>query len=112
MENISFEEKGDKIIVRARGEWTLGNIKDIELTFNSMLGKKPGVIAVDCKELIGVDSTAIASLVKILRKSKELDVKLLFFDLSSNIMHTFELMTLNKFFTIMTRQKFEKEFGV
>jgi anti-anti-sigma factor len=111
MENISFEEKGDKIIVRARGEWTLGNIKDIELTFNSMLGKKPGVIAVDCKELIGVDSTAIASLVKILRKSKELDVKLLFFDLSSNIMHTFELMTLNKFFTIMTRQKFEKEFG-
>jgi anti-anti-sigma factor len=111
MENISFEEKGDKIIVRARGEWTLGNIKDIELTFNSILGKKPGVIAVDCKELIGVDSTAIASLVKILRKSKELDVKLLFFDLSSNIMHTFELMTLNKFFTIMTRQKFEKEFG-
>ena len=111
MENISFEEKGGKTIVHARGEWTLGNIKDIELAFNSMLGKKPGVIAVDCKELVGVDSTAIASLVKILRKSKELDVKLVFFDLSSNIMHTFELMTLNKFFTIMTRQKFEKAFG-
>jgi anti-anti-sigma factor len=111
MENISFEEKGGKIIVRARGEWTLGNIKDIELVFNSILGKKPGVIAVDCKELIGVDSTAIASLVKILRKSKELGIKLVFFELSSNITHTFELMTLNKFFTIMTRQKFENEYG-
>jgi anti-anti-sigma regulatory factor len=78
---------------------------------NTMLGKKPAVIAVDCKDLVGVDSTAIASLVKILRKSKEYGVKLVFFDLSSNIMHTFELMTLNKFFTIMTRQKFEKEFA-
>lgn len=111
MENISFEEKGDTIIVRARGEWTLGNIKDIELVFKSILDKKPGMIAVDCKDLIGVDSTAIASMVKLLRKSKELNVRLVFFDLSSNIMHTFELMTLNKFFTIMTKQKFEKEFG-
>jgi anti-anti-sigma factor len=111
MENISFEEKSEKIIVRARGEWTLGNIKDIELAFSNMLGKKPTLIALDCKDLIGVDSTAIASLVKILRKCKELNIRLVFFDLSSNIMHTFELMTLNKFFTIMTRQKFEKEFG-
>src|SRR3990172_2442885 len=112
MENISFEEKGEITIARARGEWTLGNIKDIELAFSSMLGKKPGLIALDCKELIGVDSTAIATLVKILGKCKELNIKLVFFDLSSNIMHTFELMTLNKFFTIMTKQKFEKEFGV
>jgi anti-anti-sigma factor len=111
MENISFEEKGQKIIVRARGEWTLGNIKDIELGFSNMLAKRPGLIALDCKELVGVDSTAIATLVKILRKSKELNIKLIFFDLSSNITHTFELMTLNKFFTIMSRQKFEKEFG-
>ncbi|HOT45400.1 MAG TPA: STAS domain-containing protein [Spirochaetota bacterium] len=111
MENISFEEKGNKIVVTASGEWNLGNIKDMEVVFTEILAKKPGMIAINCKNLNGVDSTAIASLVKILRKTKEMNIKLIFFDLSPNIYHTFELMTLNKFFTIMTRQRFDEEFG-
>jgi len=31
--------------------------------------------------------------------------------LSLNIQNTFNLMTLNKFFTIMTRERFDEEFG-
>ncbi len=111
MENISYIEKGGKIIVTAIGEWNLGNIKEMEVVFTDILAKKPDMIAINCKDLIGVDSTAIASLVKILRKTKELNIKLIFFDLSQNIYHTFELMTLNKFFTIMTKSRFEEEFG-
>ena len=112
MENISFEERGNKIIVSAWGEWNLGNIKDMEIVFSAILDKKPAMIAINCKNLIGVDSTAIASLVKILRKTKEMNIKLIFFDLSPTIQHTFELMTLNKFFTIMTKNRFDEEFGV
>ncbi len=111
MENISYQEKGNRITVTARGEWNLANIKEMEQAFSDMLAKKPGLIAIDCSELIGVDSTAIATLVKILRKSKETDIKLIFFDLSPGIQHTFELMTLNKFFTIMTGERFREEFG-
>ena len=112
MPNISYQEKGNKIKVTARGEWNLANIKEMEQAFSEMLEKKPGLIAINCKDLIGVDSTAIATLVKILRKSKESNIKLIFFDLSPSIQHTFELMTLNKFFTIMTGERFEEEFGV
>ena len=111
MESIYYDEHGKNIIVHARGEWNLSNIKDMELTFSEVLDKKPGLIAIDCKDLSGIDSTAIASLVKILRRSKEFNIKLIFFDLNPNIQHTFKLMTLNKFFTIMTRQRFEEEFG-
>jgi anti-anti-sigma factor len=111
MDNISYEEKGSKIIIAARGEWNLGNIKDMERTFTEILEKKPSLIAINCSELMGVDSTAIASLVKILRKTKEINIKLIFFDLSPHIHHTFELMTLNKFFTIMTRDRFVEELG-
>jgi len=42
MENISFEEKGNKIVVTASGEWNLGNIKDMEVVFTEILAKKPG----------------------------------------------------------------------
>lgn len=111
MENISYEERGNKIIVAASGEWNLGNIKEMEVVFTAILNKKPAMIAINCKNLMGVDSTAIASLVKILRKTKEMNTKLIFFDLSANIHHTFELMTLNKFFTIMTKDRFDEEFG-
>jgi anti-anti-sigma factor len=111
METISYESSGNKIIVSARGEWNLGNIKEMEQTFSQILDKKPGMIVINCSELTGVDSTAIASLVKILRKTKEINIKLIFVDLSPNIQHTFELMTLNKFFTIMTKERFEQELG-
>ncbi|MBP7737943.1 MAG: STAS domain-containing protein [Spirochaetes bacterium] len=111
MDNISFEAKKNNIIVHASGEWNLGNIKEMEVVFTEILAKKPGMIAINCKNLNGVDSTAIASLVKILRKTKEMNIKLIFFDLSPNIYHTFELMTLNKFFTIMTKSRFDEEFG-
>jgi anti-anti-sigma factor len=111
MENISYQVKGNKIIVKARGEWNLANIKEMEHAFSETLAKNPGLIAIDCRDLVGVDSTAIATMVKILRKSKELNIKLIFFDLSASIQHTFELMTLTKFFTIMTRERFSEEFG-
>ncbi|MBN1497185.1 MAG: STAS domain-containing protein [Spirochaetes bacterium] len=111
MENISYQEKGDRILVTARGEWNLANIKEMEQAFSEILMKKPAIIAINCRDLAGVDSTAIATLVKTLRKSKETNIKLIFYDLSPSIQHTFELMTLNKFFTIMTRDRFEEEFG-
>ncbi|OHD63153.1 MAG: hypothetical protein A2176_11440 [Spirochaetes bacterium RBG_13_51_14] len=111
MDTITFTEKEDTIIIHASGDWNIGNIKEMESVFSVILNKKPSLIALDCSSLIGVDSTAIASLVKILRKSRELNIKLIFYDLSSTIQHTFELMTLNKFFTIMTKQRFMEEFG-
>ena len=111
MDIITFEEKENILIVHARSDWNIGNIKDVEAVFTMLIDKKPGTLAINCKELVSVDSTAIASLVKILRKTREQGIRLVFFDLSKNIQNTFNLMTLNKFFTIMTLEKFDQEFG-
>lgn len=111
MDNISYTEKGNKIIINASGEWNIGNIQEMESMLNEILGRRPELIAIKCSDLTGLDSTAIASLVKFLRKTKEVDIRLLFYDLSPSIQHTFDLMTLNKFFTIMSKEKFEEEFG-
>ncbi|TFH39201.1 MAG: anti-sigma factor antagonist [Chrysiogenales bacterium] len=111
MDATNFEELNGKIIVYARGDWNLGNIREIESLFGEILEKNPSIIAINCKELDALDSTAIASFVKLLRKSREYDINLIFYDLNLNIKHTFELMTLDKFFTILSREKFEQEFG-
>jgi anti-anti-sigma factor len=111
MDLITFEEKGPLTIVHGRSDWNLGNIKDVEAVFSMLIDKKPETIAINCKDLVSVDSTAIATMVKILRKTRELSIRLVFYDLSLNIQNTFNLMTLNKFFTIMSLERFEQEFG-
>lgn len=111
MENISYTEKGNKIIINASGEWNIGNIQEMESVLSEILNMRPELIAIKCSGLTGLDSTAIASLVKFLRKTKEFNTRLIFYDLSPSIQHTFDLMTLNKFFTIMSKDKFEEEFG-
>ena len=111
MDLITFEEKGPLTIVHGRSDWNLGNIKDVEAVFSMLIEKKPETIAINCKDLVSVDSTAIATMVKILRKTRELSIRLVFYDLSLNIQNTFNLMTLNKFFTIMSLERFEQEFG-
>lgn len=112
MDLITFEEKGPLTIVHGRGDWNLGNIKDVEAVFSMLIDNKPQTIAINCKELVSVDSTAIATMVKILRKTREQATRLVFYDLSLNIQNTFNLMTLNKFFTIMNKERFEEEFGL
>ncbi|MBN2078839.1 MAG: STAS domain-containing protein [Spirochaetes bacterium] len=111
MEDTTYTEREGKIIIHARGEWHLGNIREIETMMNAILEKNPSLIGINCKDLTAIDSTAIASFVKLLRKSKEQDIKLIFFDLNPHIQHTFQLMTLDKFFTTLSRETFEKEFG-
>ncbi|MBN2159824.1 MAG: STAS domain-containing protein [Spirochaetes bacterium] len=111
MENISYTKQGNKIIINASGEWNIGNIQEMESVLSEILNMRPELIAIRCSDLAGLDSTAIASLVKFLRKTKEFNTRLIFFDLSPAIQHTFDLMTLNKFFTIMSGEKFEEEFG-
>lgn len=112
MAETSYTEREGTIIIHARGEWHLGNIREIEALMNSILEKKPSLIGINCRDLTAIDSTAIASLVKLLRKSREQGINLVFFDLNPHILHTFQLMTLDKFFTTLSRERFEREFGI
>ena len=111
MDGTSYTERDGKVIIHARGDWHLGNIREIDSMMNAVLEKAPSLIGIDCRDLNAIDSTAIASFVKLLRKSKEDGINLIFFDLNPHIQHTFQLMTLDKFFTTLSRETFEKEFG-
>lgn len=109
MYNISFEKKDGMIIANPRGNININNINHLESSFNSIIANEPSFIAINCVELASIDSSAVASLVKILGKAMAKNIKLVFYDINPTIMKTFEIMKLDKFFTILTKEKFEEE---
>ncbi|MBN1501055.1 MAG: STAS domain-containing protein, partial [Spirochaetes bacterium] len=81
-----------------------------EELWHSLVEKKPAVIAIDCKELEYIDSSAIGTLVKFLNNAMSKKVKLIFFDLNKAIQNIFKTARLDNFFTIITRDELEKEY--
>jgi len=69
------------------------------------------VIAINCKELEYIDSSAIGTLVKFLNNATSKGIKLQFFDLNPSIQNIFKTARLDNFFTITTRENLEKDFS-
>lgn len=110
MINISVDDKKEIIIIKISGEFYIENIQKVESVWNEQVEKAPGAIAIDCTELVYIDSSAIGTLVKFLNSTMSRNIKLVFLDLSPSIQQIFRTARLNNFFTITSREKFEKEF--
>ncbi len=74
--------------------------------------RKPATIGVDCFEVDDFDSSALAALISIFTYSKTKKIKMILFNLSYVVEKvldgTFQGKRLNKFFSTMTRDEFEK----
>lgn len=110
MINISVDDRKEIIIIKISGEFYIENIQRVENTWNEQVQKEPGTIAIDCSDLLYIDSSAIGTLVKFLNSTMSRNIKLVFFDLNPSIQQIFKTARLNNFFTITSREKFEKEF--
>lgn len=108
---ITYTENKGVIVVRLSGDMNISTLDNAESILSSLLTKQPVVIALDCGELNSIDSTIVSIFVKFLSKAKAGNVKLIFFDLRQTIKHTFDVMQLNRFFTIISRKRFEEEYG-
>jgi anti-anti-sigma factor len=101
----------EKIKVMALdGEFFLGDVRRVEEKWDELVSTGPEVMAIDCKELKFVDSSAIGTLVKFLNNANAHSYKLIFFDLRESIIKIFEKAKLNKVFTIITRDGFKEEY--
>ena len=110
MINISVDDRKKIIIIKISGEFYIENIQKVESIWNEQVEKGPGTIAIDCSELMYIDSSAIGTLVKFLNSTMSRNIKLVFFDLNPSIQQIFRTARLNNFFTITSREKFEKDF--
>ena len=112
MSNVGVEEKGDIIIAHLNGDLYIENMKDAENVLNELVSKRPRVLAMNCKNLDYIDSSAIAALVKLVRNAMSKNIELLFYDLNSSIQQIFQTVNLDRFFTITTREKFEEKYNL
>ena len=107
MVNFDVEEKGKVIIMHVVGTLYMENIRTAESIWNDQIKKNPDVIALNCKKLSQVDSTAIGTLVKFFNSAMTRDIRLVFIDLNSSIQRLFETAQLHRFFSLTTQKKFD-----
>jgi anti-sigma B factor antagonist len=107
---IHVDDLGKVKIIKIQGEFFLQFVRPVEEAWNSLITKGAEVIAIDCGELVFLDSSAIGTLVKLLNYANTHNIKLIFFDLSDSIVRIFNKAKLNKIFTILTRDAFEKSY--
>ena len=105
---IDVEDRGKVKIIKIKGEFFLQFIRSVEEAWNGLVATGAECIAIDCGELVFLDSSAIGTLVKLLNYANTHNIKLIFFDLNEPIIRIFSKAKLNKIFTILTRDDFEK----
>ncbi len=110
MLKLSVENIKKITILNIQGELFFGNIDELEELWEEQVLKKPSVIAVNCKNLISVDSTVVGYFVKFLKFSLNNKFELVFFDLNNQVKKLFLTARLDKFFKITTRNKIETDY--
>ena len=67
--DIKLEELANVTIINVKGEFHVGNVGKFEEVWHAQVEKKPKAIAINCKELEYIDSSAIGTLVKFLNNA-------------------------------------------
>ncbi len=112
MIDIGIEERERIIILVFTGEFYIDNLPEVERVWRDAVYKKPRLIAMNCQGITHIDSTAISTLVKFLNEAMTKNIRLIFYDLNPSVQRLFEVARLHRFFTITTRERFEKKFCV
>ncbi|MBN1497835.1 MAG: STAS domain-containing protein [Spirochaetes bacterium] len=110
MVSISCEHHGAVTIMSIDGEFYIESIEKAEKIWDEQLARHPRVIAINCRNIKYIDSSAVGILVKFLNSAMKIKTELVFFDLSEIIFNVFKTAKLSKFFKIMTRTQFEMEY--
>lgn len=110
MIEIGIEERGRVIVLVFKGEFYIDNLHEVEKAWRDVIYKKPRLIAIDCRGITHIDSTAISTLVKFLNEAMTKNIRLIFYDLNPSVQRLFEVARLHRFFTITTRERFESKF--
>lgn len=107
---LEVQELENIVIIQVIGDFHIGNVNNFEELWHEQIEKKPKTIAINCKELNYIDSSAIGTLVKFLNNAMSKQIKLVFFDLNDAIQNIFKNARLDKFFNIITKKELESKY--
>ncbi len=110
MIDIETEQKGDITIITIRGEFFLESVERAEKVWNETVAGEPKVVAINCKKIKFIDSSAIGILVKFLNSAMKQKIDLVFYDLNESLYTVFKTAKLENFFTLLTKEEFESKY--
>ncbi len=103
--------KKDKILyLTIDGDFCIGNVVSFEDQWEKITEAGPEVIAVNCRDIVFIDSTALGTLVQFMKFLMNKKIQLVFFDLSIAVDTLFKATQLNRFFKITTIEKLELDY--
>lgn len=110
MLSVSVNQLQDVVVIDLAGEFDIDVIRNVEKAWNEALEKNPNVIGFNCKELTFIDSSALGTLVKFMNSATNRKITLTLFNVSPSVITIFKTSRLDKFFSINSKEDFEKKF--
>lgn len=107
MINLNIEQIGNIIIIHLAGSFNIENLSRVESVWMEQINRNPRIIALDCGELEGLDSSAIGTIVKFFNYAMNRDIQLMFYDLKPIMQKLFSTARLTRYFNIITKKEFE-----
>lgn len=108
--NADVEDRERVIIIHLSDMLIFQNVQDIESLWGLQLEKKQRTIAIDFERLITIDLNAISFLVKFVKSAIFRDREVLFYNINPTVHELLALAGLDKFFDILTKERFSERY--
>ncbi|HPS58112.1 MAG TPA: STAS domain-containing protein [Spirochaetota bacterium] len=109
---VQIRQKGNVVTVSLPKYFYIGNITEIEESWEKLLGMSPAIIGFDCTQLEFIDSSAIGTLVKFFNSSVKNNIEMYVYGLRDELLKIFDTTKINRVMTVMTTEDFQNKFLV
>ncbi len=107
---VEIKQKGDVVMISLPKYFYIGNIIEIEESWDKLLLMNPVVIGFDCAQLEFIDSSAIGTLVKFFNSSVKNNIEMYVYGLRDELLKIFDTTKINRVMTVMTTESFKNKF--
>jgi anti-sigma B factor antagonist len=107
---VEINHKGKVVIITLPKYFYIGNIIEVEQSWENILKKEPSVIGFDCEKLEFIDSSAIGTLVKFFNSSVKNNIEMYVFGLKNELIKIFDTTKINRVMSVINKSEFEERF--
>lgn len=95
-----YNEKDNSWLISVVGEIDIFNSQDFKTTLFKLIDEKEVNIRIDCENLKYIDSTGLAALIAVLKRTKEYNGEITLLKPKANLEKLFKITNLDKVFII------------
>lgn len=107
---VEVQQKGKVVVITLPKYFYIGNIVEVEQSWENILKKEPSVIGFDCEKLEFIDSSAIGTLVKFFNSSVKNNIEMYVFGLKNELIKIFDTTKINRVMSVIKKTEFEERF--